>query len=113
MSAYLTNFRLLRQPSAFVPLLMSVAALTLVIGFVAIYGVGQPGVVVREPNGAIRHDEGAAAHTWQLLMGLQVPIAAFFATKWLPRSPKQALHVLALQALAWLTAAAPVYLLGF
>jgi hypothetical protein len=96
------NFRLIKQPSAFVPLLMSFAALALVIGFLAVFGVSQ----AREP-----HDEGAAAHTWQLLMFLQIPVAAFFAFKWLPLAPKEAWPVLVLQILAWLAAAAPVFLL--
>jgi hypothetical protein len=62
LSAYILNFRLLKQPSAFVPLLMSAAALALVPGFLTMYGV------VRQ-DGAVRQDEGSAAHTWQLLMG--------------------------------------------
>ena len=91
---------LLRQPSAFVPLVMSIAALTLVLGFLAIYGVVH------------QEDEGTAAHLWQLLMGGQVPIVAYFAVKWLPRAPGPALGVLALQAIAGLAALAPVFLLG-
>jgi hypothetical protein len=54
-------------------------------------------------------DEGTAAHLFQLLMVAEVPIVAFFAIKWLPRAPKQALQVLALQAAAGLAALAPVY----
>jgi hypothetical protein len=37
---------------------------------------------------------------------------AFFAIKWLPQAPRQALTVLALQAIAGLAALAPVFLLG-
>jgi hypothetical protein len=40
-------------------------------------------------------DEGAAAHVWQLLMVGQVPIMAFFAIKWRPTQPRQALVILA------------------
>jgi hypothetical protein len=68
--------------------------------YVAHYGV------VREP------DEGAAAHIWQLLMAAQVPLVAFFAIKWLPRTPRQALYILALQAAAALGALAPVFFLN-
>jgi hypothetical protein len=57
-------------------------------------------------------DEGTAAHVFQLLMIAQVPIVAFFAIKWLPRAPRQALQVLALQAGAVLAALAPVFLLN-
>lgn len=90
---------LVRKPSAFVPLAMSVAALG-VIGVAAMLGrlVPQP-------------DEGAEAHLWQLLMAGQLPVLAFFAVKWLPRAPRQAVCVLALQAAAVLAALAPVYFL--
>jgi hypothetical protein len=54
--------------SAFVPVAMSLTALTLVLVRVALAGTG-PEVVV---NG--RPDEGAVAHIWQLLMGAQLPV---------------------------------------
>jgi hypothetical protein len=87
----------MKKPSAWIPLVMSFAALALVLGHIAIFGAA------REP------DEGTAAHIWQILMAAQVPIVAFFAIKWLPRTPKQALLVLALQAGAVLAALAPVF----
>ena len=63
--------------------------------------------------GAAREvDEGAAAHLWQLLMAAQSPLLLFFAVRWLPRNPRQATLVLALQAAAAVTALAPVYFLG-
>jgi hypothetical protein len=93
------NVSILKRPSALIPLAMSLAALGLVLGHTAIYGV------VREA------DEGAAAHVWQLLMAGQIPVIAFFAIKWLPRTPVPALAVLVLQAVAGLAAAAPVYVL--
>jgi hypothetical protein len=89
----------LKQPSALVPVIMSLAALATVLGHVAVFGV------VHEA------DEGTPAHVFQLLIAGQVPIVAFFAIKWLPRNPKQALQVLALQAVAGLAALAPVYFL--
>ncbi len=79
---------------------MSFAALALVVGHVAIFGAAREA------------DEGTAAHIWQILMAAQLPIVAFFAIKWLPRTPKQALLVLALQAGAGLAALAPVFFLG-
>ena len=91
---------LVKHPSGFLPLAMSFTALAIVLGYLAVNGV------VREP------DEGTAAHLWQLLMAGQLPIVAFFAIKWLPQAPKQALAVLALHAVAGLAAAAPVFLLG-
>ena len=88
---------LLKRPSAFLPIAMSLAALALVLGSIAIFGV------VHEA------DEGTAAHLFQLLMAGQVPIVAYFALKWLPRAPRPALRVLALQAAAIIAAFAPVY----
>jgi hypothetical protein len=93
------SFSTLKRPSALIPLGMSLAALSLVLGHTAMFGTA------REP------DEGAAAHLWQLLMAGQIPIIAFFAIRWLPQGPRQALPVLALQAVAGVAAAAPVFLL--
>jgi hypothetical protein len=45
-------------------------------------------------------------------MAGQIPIIAIFALGWLPRAPRQAMLVLALQLIAGLAAAAPVFLLG-
>jgi len=89
----------MKQPSAFLPLAMSLAALALVLGHAAIFGV------VHEA------DEGAAAHIFQLLMAAQIPLVAFFAIKWLPRAPRPALLVLALQAAAGFAAIAAVFFL--
>ncbi len=93
------NVPLLKQPSAFLPVAMSLAALGLVLGHVAMFGV------------VYETDEGTPAHIFQLLMVSQVPIVAFFAIKWLPRAPWQALPVLALQAAAGLAAMAAVFFL--
>jgi hypothetical protein len=93
------NLALIKQPSAFIPVAMSLAALAIVVSHVVRFGV------TREA------DEGAAAHLWQLLMAGQVPVIAFFATRWLERSPRQALLILVLQATAGLAAAAPVFIL--
>ena len=92
---------IITRPSAFVPIAMSFAALAIV--FVHIIRSG----VAREA------DEGTAAHLWQLLMAAQIPVIAFFAIRWLPQSPRSALPVLALQAVAALAALAPVYLLNW
>jgi hypothetical protein len=91
---------MMKQPSAFLPVAMSLAALALVLGHVAMFGAAREA------------DEGAAAHIFQLLMAAQVPIIVFFAIKWLPRSPRQALQTLALQAAAALAALAPVFMLN-
>jgi len=91
-----------RRPSAFLPLAMSLTALTM-LGCVLTYEVVRHGAILREA------DEGAVAHLWQILMAGQLPIIAFFAIKWLPRAPKPTLGVLALQAGAALASMAPVF----
>ena len=90
---------LMKQPSAFLPVAMSFVALATVVVHVATFGAAREA------------DEGAAAHIFQLLIAGQVPIVAFFAIKWLPRTPREALYVLALQAAAGLAALAPVFIL--
>ena len=91
----------LKQPSALIPLGMSFAALAIVLAHVLFVGI------------APEADEGTSAHLWQLLMGGQLPIIAYFAIKWLPVAPRQATYVLALQAGAAIAALAPVFILGF
>ena len=89
----------LRRPTAFVPMAMSLAALAVVVGHIVLFGTAREA------------DEGTAAHLWQLLMAGQLPVIALFAIIWLPRAPRPAALILALQALALLAAAAPVFLL--
>jgi hypothetical protein len=91
---------MIKRPSAFVPVAMSLAALAIVLVHIIRSGVAREA------------DEGTAAHLWQLLMAAQIPIVAFFAVRWLPQSPRLTLPVLALQAVAALVALAPVYLLN-
>ena len=90
-----------RQPSASIPIAMSIAALVTVLYHIAMFGTAR------------QTDEGAAAHIWQLLMAGQVPVVAFFVVKWLPRAPRTARQVLALQVGAAVAALAPVYWLGW
>lgn len=78
----------LARPTAFVPLVLSVAALLLVVGHAAFFGI-QPAA-----------DEGTPAHIFQLLMAAQLPLVAFFAMRWLPEHPRAALEVLVLQGAA-------------
>jgi hypothetical protein len=75
---------------------MSLAAFALIGLVLATVGVTQP------------EDEGAPARVFQLLMVLQVPIAALFAARWLRRSPRAAALVLLLQAGAALLAVATI-----
>ena len=94
------NRRTLKQPSAWIPLAMSCVALAPVLVHVALFGAAREA------------DEGTAAHLWQFLMAGQVPVVAYFALTWLPRTPGPALQVLVLQAGAALAALAPVFVLN-
>ena len=93
------DLTLLKKPSACLPIAMSVAALALLAGSLSLSGIERGG------------DEGAVAHTWQLLMGGQLPVIAYFAAKWLRQAPRRAAPILMLQVAAGIAALAPVYLL--
>jgi hypothetical protein len=90
---------LLKHPSAFLPITMSLGALAVVLLYLAVHGP------------APQPDEGAAAHIWQLLMAAQVPIVLFFAIRWVPESPRRAVPILVLQIIAGVAAVTPVLLL--
>jgi len=90
---------MLKKPSAFLPVAMSLTALTIVA------------VVIVRHGTAPQSDESAAAFMWQFLMLAQAPIVLFFAVRWGLQAPRQAVPILALQVVAALAAAAPVFLL--
>jgi hypothetical protein len=92
------------RPSGFLPLLMSGAALYVVLQHLVLYGAG-PQVHVGRP------DEGAEAHIWQILMTGQVPIGVYFVLRWVWSDPLGTLSVVGIQLLAFVAAAAPVFLL--
>jgi hypothetical protein len=81
---------LIKKPSAWLPVAMSLAALLLLLQHVIVVGV--------TPD-SIASDEGAPARLWQLLMAGQLPLMIYFAVRWLPRLPGHALRVLGLQAI--------------
>jgi len=76
---------------------MSIAALSIVLGYAAMFGTAQ------------QVDEGTAAHVWQMLMAGQIPVIAFFVFKWFRSQPKQASLVVALQVGTALAAMFPVW----
>lgn len=90
---------LLKKPSGFLPLLMSSAAIADVIIYLAVFGNIQ------------QEDESAAARIFQLLILLEVPIMMYFAAKWLPKFPKQAIPILVIQVGAIAAALAPILIL--
>ena len=81
-------------------MVLSIAALSVVLLRLATVGV------------APQADEGAFAHTWQLLMVCQVPGITWFAVRWLRKAPRMTLRVVGIQLALALAALAPVYLLG-
>jgi hypothetical protein len=97
-----------RAKSAWVPIILAGAAIALLAGHL-LTGPHEPNIVVE--NGIAREDESSTARLWQLLMLLQVPCVLYFAAWWLPKDPKRALAMLALQGLAFVGAALPVLLL--
>jgi len=87
----------LRHWSAWIPILIPVFLLALGIRSVAIHGlVSQP-------------DEGTEAHLFQLLMPVQLLVMGVFAVTWLPRAPRAALTVLAVQVIFVIALLAAVY----
>lgn len=93
------NRSMTREPSAVLPIIMSLVALGIVLVHYAVKGMDH------DP------DEGTPAHLFQLLMVIQVPIIFYFAVKWLPRDSQRALRVLALQGAAVVVAFAAVFFL--
>ena len=89
----------IRQPTVFVPLAMSLVALTMVLVHFAIFGI------VEET------DEGTSAHIFQLLMVGQFPIVAFLAFRWLAIAPRQTSFFIVFQVVAALAAIMAVFFL--
>jgi hypothetical protein len=91
---------LVRKPSAVVPIVMSLCAVTVVV------------VAIANGSAKPQPDEGAAAHIWQILIAGQLPFLAWFAVRWLTRDFKAAVPVLGIQILALAAALFPVWYLG-
>ena len=79
---------LLKKPSAWIPILIPLIFFAYLVIYISIFGI------VRE------EDEGVGAHLFQSWLVLEPLLVGFFAVKWLPRAPKQALLILALQIIA-------------
>lgn len=83
---------LLKQPSGFLPIAMSLTAIAEIFIYLAFFGITK------------QEDEGAAARIFQLLILLQAPVILYFMAKWLPQFPQQAIPVLLLQIAAAVSA---------
>jgi hypothetical protein len=91
-------YSMFRYPSVAIPLGMSAGAFVTVL--IHVIGIGA------DPAA----DDGTAAKLFQILLAGQAPFVAYFALKWLPRMPAEAMLVIAAQAAAALVALAPVVL---
>ena len=78
----------LRHWSAWIPLAIPVFMLLLAVRHVLLFGASREA------------DEGTEAHLFQLLMPVAFVVAMWFAVTWIPRSPRSATAIFALQALA-------------
>ena len=89
---------MLKKPSAWMPVALSLGVLAIMI-----IGIAVSGPPTRQP------DEGMGAHLFQIWLVLEAVMIGYFAMMRLPRSPKQALMVLVIQIAAVLAACAPVW----
>jgi hypothetical protein len=82
----------LAKPSAWIPVALSLVALTMVLIHYAMYGIAR------------ETDAGTLARIFQLIMIAQVPFVGFGAIRWLPEDTRAGLIVLAVQIAAALAA---------
>lgn len=99
MNTILSDNSLLKKPSAFIPLLMPLIALTIVLVHFEFVGI------VHE------RDEGTLAHIFQLLIIVQIPFVIIFLFSWVNKKPKQTLLILAIQVITGMVAIGVVYFL--
>ena len=92
---------LIKKPSAWIPIALSLTVLTTMLISFAINGIP-----TRQP------DEGTAAHLFQLWLVLEGLMIGYFVLKWITQEPKQAIRVLGFQIAAVLAACATVYYPG-
>lgn len=91
---------LLKKPSAWIPIAVSLAVFAIMLVTIAMSGPP-----VHEA------DEGTGAHLFQIWLVLEVFMVAFFAFTWLPRRPTQALFILVIQIVAMLLPMSIVFFL--
>jgi len=77
-----------RRPAAFLPLMMSLAAIAMVLVHAALFGI------VTEP------DEGTPAHVFQLLMITQLPITGVFLVRRFADAPWATIQIVILHVVA-------------
>lgn len=92
--------KLLKHPTAWIPIALSLAMLAFIFVMIAIHGIPTP-----DPNA----DEGVGAHIFQLWLVLEMVMILIFAIKWVPENPKQACMILAIQIFGVLVGCFPVF----
>ena len=90
-------YSILKKPSAWIPIAIPLTFFAYIVIYISIFGI------VRS------EDEGTGAHLFQLWLAFEPLSVGFFAVKWLPRAPKAALQILALQIIAALLPIAVVF----
>jgi hypothetical protein len=90
----------IRKPSAWIPIALSIVALSAILVTFALSGPPVP-----------QPDEGTGAHLFQIWLAVEVAMVGFFAVKWLPQKPKQAFIVIMIQIAGILAGCAPVFFL--
>ena len=81
------------------PIALSFGIIGMILGFLFFVGV----------SGSRSKDEGVAAHLFQIWLVLEALMIPFFALTWLPRMPKEASLILAVQILLVLAGMFPVW----
>jgi hypothetical protein len=94
---YILLMMLLKNPSAWIPIALSLGVLAMLLITLATAGL------VRQ------QDEGVEAHLFQVWLVVELLLIGRFGVTWLPNVPKQALMVLTLQMIAALAACFPVF----
>ena len=89
---------LIKHPSAWLPIVLSLIMMVVFIFFFVTAGVPQR-----------QADEGAGAHLFQIWLVLEIFMIPFFAFTWVPKMPREAFMTLAIQILLVLVVCSPVY----
>ena len=91
-----------KRPSAWIPIVMSLAMLAFILTLLSIHGIPAP-----DEN----KDEGLGAHLFQLWLVIESVMIPYFAVRWLPQARKDAALILILQISFVLMACFPVFYL--
>ena len=97
---------MIRKPSAWIPVVLSLIMLATILGVIIRMQILHLPIVHEA-------DEGVMAHLFQIWLVLEAFLILFFAVKWLPERPRQAVLVLIIQIIAVFVTCFPVFYFGF